>query len=75
MRLVRRLGDGRRVRVVEWDESSESDLSTVVALLVTTVICPTAIVCATQTTSWVRALFVVVAVLSGLLWAVLAGTF
>ncbi|WP_375474821.1 hypothetical protein [uncultured Jatrophihabitans sp.] len=75
MQLVQRVEDGRRVRVIEWDESSSTDLSAVVALLVVTVICPIAIVGVTQTTSWVRALLVVLAVLSGLVWAVLAGTF
>ena len=75
MQLGQRLEDGRKVRVIEWDESSSTDLSTAVALLVVTVICASAIVCATQTTSWVRALFVVLGVLSGLIWVALAGTF
>jgi hypothetical protein len=70
-----RIEEGRRVRVIEWDADSSTDLSTLVVLLVVTVICPGAIICATQTTGWIRALFVAAAVLSGLLWVMLAGTF
>ena len=75
MQLGQRVEDGRRVGEIKWDDDSSTDLSTVVALLVATVICPAAAVCATQTTSWVRALFVVLAVISGLIWVVLASTF
>ncbi len=75
MQLGQRVEDGRRVRVIEWDDDSWTDLSSVAALLVVTVICPAAVICATQSTSWVRALFVVLAVLSGLIWVVLASTF
>jgi membrane associated rhomboid family serine protease len=75
MRLDRRVEDGRCVRTIEWDGGSSSDLSAVVALFVATAICLAAVVGAAQTTGWVRALFVVLAVLSGLLWAAMAAVF
>lgn len=68
-----RLRNGVRTILRSCNVGRES--RTVVALPVATVTCFGAVVGTTETTSWVHALFLVVAVLSGLVWLILAGTF
>jgi lysylphosphatidylglycerol synthetase-like protein (DUF2156 family) len=74
VQLSTRVEDGRQVRVIVWNPTTTSDLSAVVAPVVLAVVLAGFIVAAVETAGWVRILCVVLAVVAGVYWALIAGT-
>lgn len=72
VRLGSRIEDGRRVRVVEWNPATSTDLSVLVLLVGVACVCGGLAATAAQVSGWVRTVLTGLAVLAGIYWLLIA---